>query len=64
MPFTTEEITGRTNETAKGPNKAPRNPPFVFFTLSFTVLVAPSINTPESSNDFMIFIYYPYLHSK
>ena len=27
MPFTTEEITGCTNEAAKGANKAPRNLP-------------------------------------
>ena len=28
IPFTTEEITGCTNEAAKGANKAPRNPRF------------------------------------
>ena len=31
IPFTTEEITGCTNEAAKGANKAPRNLPFCFF---------------------------------
>ena len=41
---------------AKGANKAPRNLPSCFFILCFTVSVAPSINTPESSNDFVILI--------
>ena len=31
IPFTTEEITGCTNEAAKGANKAPGNPPSCFF---------------------------------
>ena len=31
IPFTTEEITGCTNEAAKGANQAPRNPPSCFF---------------------------------
>ena len=56
IPLTTEEITGCTNEVAKGANKAPRNPPSCFFISCFTVSVTPSINTPESSNDFMILI--------
>ena len=56
IPFTTEKITGRTNEVAKGPNKALRNPRSCFFISCFTVLVTPSINTPESPNDFMILI--------
>ena len=30
-PFTTEEVTGRTNEAAEGAKKAPRNPPSCFF---------------------------------
>ena len=38
--FTTEEITGCTNETAKDANKAQRNLPFLFFSC-FTVLVTP-----------------------
>ena len=54
--FTTEEITGCTNEAAKGTNKAPRNLPFCFFISCFTVSVTPSINTPESSNDFVVLI--------
>ena len=54
IPFTTEEITGCTNEVAKGANKAQRNLPSCFFVLYFMVSVIPSINTPESSNDFMI----------
>ena len=29
--FTTEEITGCTNEAFKGANKAPRNQPYCFF---------------------------------
>ena len=49
IPFTTEEITGCTNEVAKGANKSPRNPPSCFFISCFTVSVTPSINTPESS---------------
>ena len=47
--FTTEKITGYTNEAAKGTNKE------VHLCVScFTVSVTPSINTPKSSNDFMI----------
>ena len=34
--FAIEEITGCTNDTAKGANKAPRNPPSLFL---FNVLV-------------------------
>ena len=30
IPFTTEEMTGFTNEAAKGANKAGRNLPFCF----------------------------------
>ena len=56
IPFTTEEITGCTNQEAKDADKAPRNPPSCFFISCFTVSVTPSINTPESSNDFMIVI--------
>ena len=41
---------------AKDANKAPRNPPSCIFNSSFTVSVTPSINTPEFSNDFIIFI--------
>ena len=55
-PFTTEEITGCTNKAAKGANKTPRNLLSSFFISYFTVSVTPSINTPESSNDFMILI--------
>ena len=46
IPFTTEEITGCTNEAAKGANKVSRNPPSCFFISCFTVSVTPSINTP------------------
>ena len=56
IPFTTDEITGCTNEAAKSANKAPRNLPSCFFTSCFTVSVTSSINTPESSNDFIILI--------
>ena len=31
IPFTTQKITGCTNEAAKGANKAVRNPPSCFF---------------------------------
>ena len=39
IPFTTEEITGCTNEAAKGANKVPRNPPSYFLVSFFTVSV-------------------------
>ena len=55
-PFTTEEITGSTNEAAKGANKAPSNQPSCFIISSFIVSVTASINTPEFSNGFIIFI--------
>ena len=59
-----EESAGCTNEEALGPileatisaTIATRNPPSWF--LCFTVLVAPSINRPESSRDFAILIIY------
>ena len=50
MSFTTEAITGCTNEATNGANKVSRNPPPVFIS-SFTVSVALSINTLESSNN-------------
>ena len=40
----------------KGANIASRNPPTCFFISCFTVSVSQSINTPESSDDFMILI--------
>ena len=49
-------MTSCTNEVAKGANKAQRVPPFCFFISCFPVSVTPSINTSQSSNDFMIFI--------
>ena len=51
MPFTTEEITGCTNEAAKNPRKAPINLPSYFSISFFTVSVTPSINIPQSSNN-------------
>ena len=42
IPFTTEEITGCTNEAAKGANKTPWNLPCSFYFM-FTVSVTPSI---------------------
>ena len=54
IPFTTEEITGCTNEVANSANKAGRNPLSCFFISCFTVSVIPSINTFESSSYFMI----------
>ena len=56
MHFTTEETTVCTNEVAKDANKAPGNSLSCFFILCFTGSVAQSINTPKSSNDFMILI--------
>ena len=56
IPFTTEKIVGCTNKGANGDNTASRNPPSCFFISSFTVSVTTSINTPESSSDFMIAI--------
>ena len=48
-PSTTEEITGCTNETAEGANKAEDICRFVFLLIScFTVLVLPSINAFRS----------------
>ena len=40
----------------KALTKATRIPPSCFFVSYFTVSVIPSINTPESSNDFIILI--------
>ena len=54
IPFTTEDITGCTTETANGANKAARNPLSYFFISYFTTSETPSINTSESSNDFKI----------
>ena len=54
--FTTEEITSYTNETATVSKKALRNPPSCFFISCFHVIVTPSINTPESSNVFIVLI--------
>ena len=51
IPFTTEEITGCTNEAATSATKAPKNPPSYFFILCLAVSVTPSINIPESSKD-------------
>ena len=56
IPFTTEEITGCTNEAAKGADTVPRNPPSCFSISCFTVPLTPSINTPESSSDLMSLI--------
>ena len=44
IPFTTEQITGCTNETAKGANKAPRNPTSCFFISCFTVFKTVSVS--------------------
>ena len=52
--FTTEEISGGTNEAAKDPKKAPRNLPSCFFISCFTDSVTLSINAHECSSDFMI----------
>ena len=49
--MTTEEITGYTNEAAKGANKAGRNP-----SSCFTVSVIPSINECEPFDDYIILI--------
>ena len=52
--LSTEEITGCSIEATKVAYKAPRNLRFCFFVACFTVSVPPSLNTPKSSNDFMI----------
>ena len=44
------------NEAAIGAIIAPTNPPYFFFISSFTVSVAPSINTPDFSNGSTILI--------
>ena len=59
-PFTTEEITGCSNETANGANKAGRNRSSCFFISCFTVSIISSINTFKSSSDFMILITFKY----
>ena len=64
ISFTTKEITGCPNEAANGVNNAGRNPSSCFSISCLTVSVVPSINTFESSNDFMILIISLYLHSK
>ena len=64
MHFTTEEIMGYTNEAGKSANKAPRNSPSCVFISSFTAPVTSSINTPESSSNFMILIIYIPLFEK
>ena len=64
ITFTTKEITGCLNEAANGVNNAGRNPSSCFSISCLTVSVVPSINTFESSNDFMILIISLYLHSK
>ena len=47
IPFTKEEITGCTNEAAKGDNKAPKNPPCCFFISSFTVSITHQLVHPN-----------------
>ena len=54
IPFTTEEITRSTNEVAKAAYKGGRYLAPCFCISCFTVSVIPSINTFESSNDFMV----------
>ena len=54
--LSTEEVTGCSIEASKVAYKAPRNPRFCFFVSCFTVSVTASLNTPKSSNDFMILI--------
>ena len=54
IPFTTDEIKSCTNEAAKDANTASRYPPSCCFISCFTV--TPSVNTPESSSDFMMLI--------
>ena len=44
LPFTTEKITGCTNEAAKGANKAGKNLPYYFLILSFTISGITSID--------------------
>ena len=46
IPFTTKEVTGFTNEAAKGAIKTQRNPSSCYFISCLTVSVTPSINTP------------------
>ena len=47
IPFTKEEITGCTNEAAKGDNKAPKNPPSCFFISSCTVSITHQLVHPN-----------------
>ena len=48
ITYTTEEITGCTDEAVKVANKAPRNLASCFFISCFTASVTPSFNKPES----------------
>ena len=54
IPFTTEEITGCTNEASTGVDKIPKKLPSCCFISCFTVSVTPLINRTESSNDFLM----------
>ena len=56
MPFTTETVTGCTNEASNGANKDKKKMPSCLFILCFTVSVFLSIDASESSNNFMILI--------
>ena len=56
ISFTAEEITGCTNEAAKSASKASGDLLSCFFIAYYTVSVTPSINTLESSNDWIILI--------
>ena len=57
VPFHTEEITGCTNEADKGANKAERNPSSCLFASHLAVLVIPSVNLFETSNDYIIHMF-------
>ena len=62
IPFTTEEITGWTNEASTGVDKIPKKLPLCVFISCFTVSVTPLINRTESCNDF-IMLMIPFISS-
>ena len=64
IPVSTEKIKSFAIAADTVVNIAPRILSSSCYVSCFTVSVTPSINTLESSNDFMILIYHSYLHLK
>ena len=65
MSFTIEEITGCTNEAAKGANTALIQHLLAFFLSHVTLFsVTASINTPESSSDFVTLMIHIFIRNE